>query len=105
MKGGWLLIGNRMLPGKNMDDWWAILRSGMWKLFFKLNREGRVRWFKEFFPLLHETKERVLGRDREAFYLVYLGTKPRSEKMGYGRKLVEHGTALVSPPVAFYCDR
>lgn len=85
-----------MPPGQNMDDWFTILRSGMWKLFFKLNCEGRVRCFKEFFPLLHETRERVLGKDREDFYLVYLGTKPGSEKKGYGRALVEHGCALVS---------
>lgn len=78
-----------------MDDWWTILRSGMWKLFFKLDKEGRTRWFKEFFPLLHETMERVLP-GREAFYLVYLGTRPGSERMGYGRKLVEHGAGLVS---------
>lgn len=46
----------RMPPGQNMDDWWTMLRSGMWKLYFKLSKEGRKRWFKEFLPKLHDTK-------------------------------------------------
>lgn len=46
----------RMPPGQNMDDWWTVLRSGMWKLYFKLSKEGRRRWFKEFLPKLHDAK-------------------------------------------------
>ena len=46
----------RMPPGQNMDDWWTMFRSGMWKLYFKLSKEGRKRWFKEFLPKLHDTK-------------------------------------------------
>ena len=46
----------RMPPGQNMDDWWTVLRSGMWKLYFKLSKEGRKRWFKEFLPKLHDAK-------------------------------------------------
>lgn len=45
-----------MPPGQNMDDWWTIFRSGMWKLKFKLSSEGRKRWFDEFLPKLHDCK-------------------------------------------------
>jgi hypothetical protein len=39
-----------------MDDIFTILRSGMWRLFYKFSSEGRVRFFNEFFPLLNSTK-------------------------------------------------
>lgn len=45
-----------MPPGKNMDDFWTMLRSGMWKLWFKLSSEGRKRYFDEFLPKLHDAK-------------------------------------------------
>lgn len=84
-------------PGKNMDDLLTILRSGMWRLNFQLSWEGRKRFFDEFLPLLHTTKEEVMGeRDAECWYLVYLGTKPASRGKGYARKLVEHITDRVS---------
>lgn len=86
----------RMPPGKNMDDILTILRSGMWRLFYKLSREGKARFYNEFLPLLHHAKEDVLGaRDDQSYYLVYLGTKPSARGKGYARKLVEHGTRLV----------
>lgn len=89
-----------MPPGKNMDDWWTILRSGMWRLLFKLSREGKARFYKEFLPILHDTKERVLGeRDAKSYYLVYLGTKPSARGKGYARRLIEHGLAMVRPPL------
>jgi len=82
-----------MPPGKNMDDWLTILRSGMWRLNFQLSTEGKKRFFEEFLPLLHRTKEEVLGdRDHETWYLVYIGTKPGSRGKGYARKLIEHVT-------------
>lgn len=84
-----------MPPGKNMDDWWTILRSGMWRLFYKLSREGKARFYSEFLPLLHDTKERVLGdRDDQSYYLVYLGTKPSARGKGYAKKLIDHGLGL-----------
>ncbi|ERF68678.1 hypothetical protein EPUS_05739 [Endocarpon pusillum Z07020] len=83
-----------MPPGKNMDDWCTILRSGMWRLNFQLSSEGKKRFFDEFLPLLHTTKEEVMGeRDDDCWYLVYLGTKVDSRGRGYARKLVEHVTA------------
>lgn len=83
-----------MPPGKNMDDWWTILRSGMWRLLYKLSAEGRTRFYKEFFPLLHDTKHEIMGeRDDDSYYLVYLGTKPSARGKGYAKKLVEHVTA------------
>lgn len=86
-----------MPPGKNMDDWWTILRSGMWRLFFKLSKEGKVRFYKEFLPLLHDVKHRTMrDRDDKSYYLVYLGSKPSARGKGYARKLIEHGTAMVS---------
>jgi len=82
-----------MPPGKNMDDWWTILRSGMWRLYFKLSAEGKKRFYSEFLPLLHHTKEEVLGnRDNDSYYLVYLGSKPSARGKGYAKKLIEHMT-------------
>ncbi len=85
-----------MPPGKNMDDWLTILRSGMWRLQFQLSAEGRKRFFEEFLPLLHETKEEVLGeRDNQSWYLVYIGTRPESRGKGYAKKLIQHVTGKV----------
>lgn len=76
--------------GKNMDDWWTVLRSGMWRLYFQLSVEGRERYYNEMLPLLHHTKTEVLGeRDDNAYYLVYLGTKPHARGRGYARKLLQ----------------
>jgi ribosomal protein S18 acetylase RimI-like enzyme len=92
-------MGNRMPPGKNMDDWWTILRSGMWRLYYKLSTEGKKRYFSEFLPLLHDTKHEVMGeRDDDSYYLVYLGSKPNARGKGYARKLIEHMTAIVRLP-------
>jgi len=86
-----------MPPGKNMDDWLTILRSGMWRLKFKFSKEGKQRFFEEFLPLLGSTKAEVLGeRDGESWYLNYIGTKPGSRGKGYARKLIEHVTKRVS---------
>ncbi|MCJ1480622.1 hypothetical protein MMC06_000777 [Schaereria dolodes] len=82
-----------MPPGKNMDDWFTILRSGMWRLNYKLSVEGKKRFFTEFLPLLHDTKQEILGEcDDESWYLVYLGTKPTARGRGYGRKVVDFVT-------------
>jgi GNAT superfamily N-acetyltransferase len=82
-----------MPPGKNMDDLWTILRSGMWRLWYKLSSEGKTRFYNEFLPLLHDTKHAVMGdRDNESYYLVYLGSKPSARGKGYARKLIEHMT-------------
>jgi GNAT superfamily N-acetyltransferase len=85
-----------MPPGKNMDDLWTILRSGMWRLWYKLSSEGKTRFYNEFLPLLHHTKHDVMGdRDDNSYYLVYLGSKPSARGKGYARKLIEHMTARV----------
>jgi GNAT superfamily N-acetyltransferase len=81
---------DRMPPGKNMDDWWTVLRSGMWRLWFQLSAEGRKRYYDEVLPVLHRTKEEVMGdRDDQCYYLVYIGTKPNSQRRGYAAKLLE----------------
>ncbi|KAI7786958.1 n-acetyltransferase-like protein [Diaporthe eres] len=78
-----------MPPGKNIDDWYTVLRSGMWRLYFQLSSEGRQRYYNEMLPLLHDTKAEVLGeRDDNAYYLVYLGTKPHARGRGYAGKLL-----------------
>ncbi|KAL3427251.1 N-acetyltransferase [Phlyctema vagabunda] len=83
-----------MPPGKNMDDWWTILRSGMWRLLYKLSSEGKKRFYNEFLPKLHNTKHEVMGsRDDDSYYLVYLGSKPSARGKGYAKKLIEHMTA------------
>jgi ribosomal protein S18 acetylase RimI-like enzyme len=86
-----------MPPGKNMDDWFTIFRSGLWRLYYKLSREGKARFYGEFLPLLHRTKEEVLqDRDDQSMYLVYIGSKPSARGKGYARALIEHGLAMVS---------
>lgn len=80
-----------------MDDWCTILRSGLWRLNYKLSAEGKKRFFHEFLPLLHNTKRQVLGdRDDNSWYLVYVGTKASARGKGYARKLIEHVTRQVS---------
>ena len=86
-----------MPPGSNMDDWYTILRSGMWRLNYKLSREGKTRFFTEFLPLLHDTKLEIMGdRDDDSWYLVYIGTKQAGRGKGYARKLIDHVTSMVS---------
>lgn len=85
----------RMPPGQNMDDYLTIFRSGMWRLNYRLSSEGKRRFFDEFLPLLHDTMHSALGeREHDAWYLVYLGTKPSGRGKGHARKLIEHVTKL-----------
>lgn len=85
-----------MPPKKNMDDFCTMLRSGMYSLNWKLSKEGKKRFFDDFLPLLHNTKRQVLGKDDDnAWYLVYIGTKPSSRGKGYARRLIEYTTKQV----------
>ncbi len=89
----------RIPPGKHLDSWWTILRSGIWRLYFRLPAEGKARLFQEILPLLHDTKAAVLGdRDDDAWYLVYLGTKPNSQGRGYAARLLHDMMARVGFP-------
>uniref|UniRef100_A0A060TDB2 ARAD1D42020p n=1 Tax=Blastobotrys adeninivorans TaxID=409370 RepID=A0A060TDB2_BLAAD len=84
-----------MPPGKNMDDWWTILRSGAWRLNFKLGKEGKTRYFTEFLPLLHDTKHEVLGEfDDKSWYLVYVGCRASARGKGYGSALIRYVTDM-----------
>lgn len=84
-----------MPPGSDMDDLMTTVRSGIWRLRYQLCREGRARFFKEFFPLLHETKMSTLGeRDDDSWYLVYIGTKPAGRGQGLARKSIEFVTRM-----------
>lgn len=67
----------------------------MWRLNYQLKGEAKTRFFREFLPLLHDTKVSTLGeRDNDSWYLVYLGTKKSSRGKGYARKLIEHVTEM-----------
>ena len=80
-------------PGTNIDSTLTEFRSGMWRLRYQLSKEGRVRFFDEFMPLLHKTKGEILGaRDDQSWYLVYLGTRDDARGKGYGKQLMEWGT-------------
>jgi ribosomal protein S18 acetylase RimI-like enzyme len=84
-----------MPPGQNMDDYLTIFRSGMWRLNYRLSQEGKRRFFDEFLPLLHDTMHTTLGdREHEAWYLVYIGTRPSGRGKGHARKLIEHVTHM-----------
>ncbi|KAI9732366.1 MAG: hypothetical protein M1834_001573 [Cirrosporium novae-zelandiae] len=86
-------VGLWMPPGRNMDDHLTILRSGMWRLRYQLSPEGRKRFFQEFLPLLHDTKEVVMGpRDNTSWYLVYIGTRPEARGKGLARQVIEFVT-------------
>jgi len=67
-----------------------------------LSPEGRKRYYDEILPLLHDTKLEVMGkRDKDCYYLVYLGTKPNARGRGYARRLIEDMTKKVSlPPIS-----
>ncbi|KAF1966029.1 hypothetical protein BU23DRAFT_487713 [Bimuria novae-zelandiae CBS 107.79] len=82
-----------MPPASDMDDYLTILRSGMWRLNYRLSSEGRRRFFTEFLPLLHDTKHSTLGpRDDASWYLVYIGTSTRGRGKGHASKLIRHVT-------------
>ena len=73
-----------------MDDIAIILRSGLWRLQYRLSPEGRTRFFNEFLPLLHRSKAGALGnRDNSSWYLVYIGTKDEARGRGHAHRLVE----------------
>ncbi|KAM0280452.1 hypothetical protein ACHAQH_004031 [Verticillium albo-atrum] len=77
-------------PGKDTDTWLNLFRSGLWRSYFQLSHEARKRYYNDFIPLLHHTKEEVMGaRDAECYYLVYIGTKPNARRKGYASKLME----------------
>jgi len=79
-----------MPPGKDMDSYSTTLRSGLWRLHYRLSRVGHARFFTDFMPLLHDTKHNVLqDRDSNSWYLVYLGTRPGARRRGLARALVE----------------
>lgn len=84
-----------MPPHKTTDTLSTLLRSGLWRLRYQLSPEGKARFFKEFLPLLHDTKAEVLGaRDPDAWYLVYLGTKVEARGKGYARRVMEYVTRM-----------
>ncbi|KAK4199663.1 hypothetical protein QBC40DRAFT_175791 [Triangularia verruculosa] len=80
-------------PPPSLDSYLTHFRSGLWRLHFQLCPEGKRRLFDEILPLLHDTKREVLGPEKEndVWYLVYLGTKPRSQGRGLGGKLLRDG--------------
>ena len=80
-----------------MDDYLTMFRSGMWRLRCQLSSEGAYRFFQEFLPKLHESKAAALGADDDnSWYLVYIGTKPKAQGLGYAKALIEMVTSQVS---------
>ena len=95
-----------MPPGASMDHWATMLRTGAWRSYLRvraaISREGRERLLREFFPLLHVTKEEVLKeRDPESWYLVYLGTHSRARGKGLAKRLVGEVTRKVRIRIRF----
>ncbi|KAF7548802.1 hypothetical protein G7046_g8547 [Stylonectria norvegica] len=83
-------------PGETTDDWWTVFRSGTWRLYYQLSAEGRRRYHEEIIPVLHQTKEQVMGeRDSDCYYLAYIGTKPNARGKGYAGKLIRDMTKKV----------
>jgi GNAT superfamily N-acetyltransferase len=77
------------LPHTETDSTWTFFRSGMWRLFCQLSREGRRRYYGELIPVLHDAKAAVMGaRDADCYYLVYIGTKEGSRGRGFAGKLL-----------------
>lgn len=61
----------------------------MWRLYYQLSAEGRNRYYNELLPVLHDTKQEVMGdRDDDCYYLVYIGTKPNARGKGYASRLI-----------------
>ncbi|EMF09615.1 uncharacterized protein SEPMUDRAFT_151572 [Sphaerulina musiva SO2202] len=83
-----------MPPGKDIDGYSTLFRSGLWRLHYQLSRVGRTRFFHEFLPLLTTTKLQTLGprRDADSWYLVYIGTRAASRGKGYARQVIEYVT-------------
>lgn len=95
---------NRLPPRKNLDGWWTSFRSGLWRLKFQLSPEGNKR-YDDLVSVLHDTKISVLGdRDNEAWYLLYLGTKPGARGKGYAKKLLDDMIQRVSSPFPNYLN-
>ena len=95
-----------MPPGSDIDDWLTMFKSGMWRLRYQLSAEGSKRFFTEFLPLLSKTKAAALGADdNNSWYLVYIGTKPGSERKGYAKALIEMVTQQVSPSIHSLVER
>lgn len=93
---------HRLPPRKNLDGWWTSFRSGLWRLRFQLSPEGNRR-YDDLVSVLHDTKVSVLGdRDDEAWYLLYLGTKPSARGKGYARKLLEFMVQRVKNKFSIY---
>ena len=89
----------RLPPGRDLDGWWTSLRSGLWRLRYKLSPEAKRRYYGEIIPLLHETKLQVMAdRDAACYYLLYIGTKPTARGQGHARKLLEDMIERVSRP-------
>ncbi len=86
-------------PGRDLDSWWTALRSGLWRLRLQLPAACRRRYYAELLPLLHATKQEVMGGQGgvdDSYYLLYLGTKPAARRRGHGQKLLEHMLSRVS---------
>ncbi|EPY50112.1 hypothetical protein SPOG_03580 [Schizosaccharomyces cryophilus OY26] len=77
-------------PGERIDDWYTVLRSGLWRLFYKLGAENRHRFFNELIPLHNRVMpEAMKDRIDNFWYLMFVGVKANSRGKGYLRKLLK----------------
>ncbi len=82
-------------PGADTTDWITSLRSGEWKLLFKLGKEGRRIIFDEYESVLENVKLDILkDRDENSWYLTYIGTLPCARGKGFARKLINTVTDI-----------
>ncbi|ODV96741.1 hypothetical protein PACTADRAFT_74358 [Pachysolen tannophilus NRRL Y-2460] len=73
------------------SGFWSMVRAGYLKVAWLANKECRRRVFQEQYPLLNETKSKVLGKDYdESWYLSDIGTTPNARGKGCARKLLEY---------------
>lgn len=96
--GGFAAVALWIPPGHSLKGWWPWLRSGQWRLSFRLGTESKHRYFDELGPKLTAARLQVLGPELERtldyWYLMYIGTVPSARGKGYARALVEHVTQL-----------
>lgn len=72
-----------------MDDGWTTFRSGFWPLSFQMPTECCKRYFDELVPAMSATRRRILGaRNKDCYYLGYIGTKPGARGRGYASRLI-----------------
>ncbi|OOQ86233.1 putative n-acetyltransferase-like protein [Penicillium brasilianum] len=86
-------VGLWLPPGSDWN-WRTYWRSGLWRLWLRLGREGRSRFFGSW-DILEESMIRTMGRRSSiTWVLTDLGTRKSSRRQGLATKVMEYGLAL-----------